>query len=450
MKELLEASERWKKEGSEYKKDINEWLDIIYIQKENPTTECPEETRKDMGDYVLEQLIEYNKNGKHKEFRELFPPDNDPLSDILDKPMWYKVRKVAILDDNTILAKLGDYYEWQGVYTIKDDEITLIDDLIGFGFSENKKYYAKVYDTKIEVHEGWNGAIISTFSLPDDATIEQLQYESIEVFSTGKEVVLITYNGIFVINENGFELIHGGLITDEDDEDEDDEEDYEEEENDEDEYESKYQFLHYPHAAISPDDKYITVGSQNSSHIVLMQQNQKWEETANIEQRSSYPNIACFNYKFQPPLLALGSCHFSRSGTLGVLLDKIEGLQASGYNMDSDALFVVDDRRWIFSMYPSAHGFYLGSNDGYLWLKVSDEKSYYTHIGGTIMSIDVASDRQHIVLGTVSGQIIVLRWENVEPIEGKNIRVDPYLITNLPVVDEKRYLFMSGNEPLIW
>ncbi|KQB42636.1 hypothetical protein [Flavobacterium aquidurense] len=448
MKNLQEASDRWKKEGTEYKTAINEWLDIIYIQKENPTTECPEETRKDMGDYVLEQLIEHNNNGKHKEFRDLFPPDNDPLSDILDDSMWYKVRKVAILDDNRIIAKLGDYYEWQGVYSIKDDEITLLDDLIGFGFSENKKYFAKVYHAKIEVHEGWDGAIIAAFDLPDNLTIEQLQYESIEVFSTGKQVVLITYNGIFVINENGFELIHGSLLADQ--ETEGDEEEENEEENEEYEEESKYQFLHYPHAALSPDDKYITVGSQSSSHIVLMQQNQKWVETANIEQRSSYPNIACFNYKFQPPLLALSSCHFSRSGTLGVFLDKLEGLQASGYDMDSDALFVVDDRRWIFSMYASAHGFYLGSNDGYLWLKVSDEKSHYTHIGGTIMSIDVAPDRQHIVLGTASGQIIVLRWENITPVEGKNNRVDPYLITNLPVVDEKRYLFRNGNEPLIW
>ncbi|OXG07142.1 hypothetical protein BC749_102895 [Flavobacterium araucananum] len=452
MKKLQEASERWKKEGHEYKTALNEWLDIIYIQKENPTTDCPEEPRKDMSEYVLEQLIEHNKNGQHKEFRELFPADNDPLSDVLDDSKWYKVRKVAILDDNRIIAKIGDYYEWQGVYTIQDDKITLLDDLIGFGFSEDKKYFAKVYNTKIEIHEGWDGAIVSTLDLPENATLKQLQYESINVFSTGKQVVLTTYCGIFVINEDGFELIHGGLDTDyEDDEDEDeDDEDENDDEDDEDDEESKYKFLYYPHAALSPDDKYITVGSQNSSHIVLMQQDQKWEETANIEQRSSYPNIACFNYKFQPPLLALGSCHFSHSATLGVLVDQIEGLKASGYDMDSEALFVVDNRRWIFSMYPSASGFYLGSNDGYLWLKVSDEKSHYIHIGGTIMSIDVAPDRQHIVVGTASGQVVLLRWQNTDPVENKNIRIDPYLITNLPVIDEKRYLFMNGNEPLIW
>lgn len=442
MKNLQEASERWKKEGHEYKTAINEWLDIIYIQKENPTTECPEEPRKDMGEYVVEQLIEHNKNGKHKEFRELFPPDNDPLSDILDKPEWHQVRKVAMLEDNRIIAKMGDYYQWQGVYEIQDEKFTLVDDLIGFGFSNDKKYFAKVYNTKIDLHESWDGAIKATFELPENATIEELQYESIEVFTTGNQVILITHSGIFVINENGFELIHGTLSSEiEDGEDDDDEDDEEE---------SKYQFLDYPHAALSPDDRYIVVGSQSSSHIILIEENQKWVETANIEQRSSYPHIACFNYRFDPPLLALSSCHFSQSGTLAVYVNQIEGLKASGYDMDSDALFVVDDRRWIFSMYPSPSGFYMGSNDGYLWLKVSDEKSYYTHIGGTIMSIDVAPDRQHIVLGTVAGQVIVLRWQPTDPVEGKNIRVDPYLITNLPVVDKKRYLFMSGNDPLIW
>lgn len=436
MKNLQEASERWKNEGNQYKTAINEWLDIIYINKENPTTECPEETRRDMAEYVLEELIKHNKNGKHKEFRELFPADNDPLFNLLDDATWQKVRKVSILEDNRIVAKIGDYYDWQGVYIIKDDEITLVDGLIGYGFSDDKKYFAKVHLTKIDVHEGWDGPIVSTFSIPYGSTFEEHQYESIEVFSTGKQVVLVTYGEIFILNEDGFEVIHGYPR----DENEEYEEDEEEEE----------MFLHYPNAAISPDDKYIVVGSQSSSHIVLKNENGKWVETANIEPRSSYPHKACFNYRTNQPLLALSSCHFSHSSTLGVFVNDIEGLQASGYSMDSEKIFVVDDRRWIFSIYPSARGFYLGSNDGYLWLKITDQEASYVHLGGTIMSIDVAPDRQHIVVGTFSGQVILLRWQDVVPVEGKNMRVDPYLITNLPVVDEKRYLFRTDNEPLIW
>jgi hypothetical protein len=427
--EVMKASERWKKEGKEYKTAINEWLDIIYIKNENPTTDCPEETRKDMAGEVIENLVEYNALGKHKEFRELFPPDNDPLSDLLNNSRWYKIRKIALLDNNTILAKIGDYYEWQGVYKIKEDKIEYIEDMIGFGFSHDKKYFAKVYNDKIDIHQGWEGEITCTLSLPDDNLLEDLQYDSIEVFSNGKQVILITYNGIFIINEKGYELIHGEKLEDED---------------------TEYDFLHYPHAALSVDDKYIIVGSQMSSHIILKEQNGMWEEISSIEPFSSYPNIACFNYKTKEPFVALGSCHFSQSGTVGVNIKDIESIQSSDETFDDESVFAIDGRRWIFSMYPLENGILLGANDGYIWFHTNDDKTKYIYIGGTIMSIDLSSDKKHMVVSTHSGQIVLLSCETFDFDNSKNPCTDPYLISNLPVIDEKRYVFMPDSDPLIW
>lgn len=426
--ELKKASERWKKEGKEYKTAINEWLDIIYIKNEDPTTPCPEETRKDMAVEVLENLIEYNTLGKHKEFRELFPPDNDPLSDLLNNSsIWYKIRKTALLADNTILAKIGDYYEWQGVYIIKDDKIEDIEDLIGFGFSYDKKYFAKVYNDRIDIHEGWEGTITSTLNLPDNNLLEELQYDSIEVFSTGKQVILTTHNGIFIINEKGYELIHGGETEDEDAE-----------------------FLHYPHAALSPDDKYIALGSQMSSHLILKEQNGKWEQVTSIEPFSSYPNITCFNYQSKDPFIALGSCHFSQSGTVGINLKNIENMQSPDENFDEDSIFIIDNRRWIFSMYPLQNGLLLGANDGYIWFHTNDNKTKYIYIGGTIMSMDMSADKKHMLVSTSCGQIVLLSCEKFDFDNSKNPCTDPYLISNLPVIDEKRYLFVSGCQPLVW
>ncbi|MDR2920425.1 MAG: hypothetical protein LBV72_13815 [Tannerella sp.] len=736
--ELKKASERWIREGKIFKDEINAWLDIIYIDGEDTDTECPEETRKDMAGYVLEQLVKFNEEGKHKEFRELFPPDNDPLgNDVLNNGSWYSIRKVAMLSDGRVLAKLGNYHEWQGVYVMNGDEITEAEGLLGFGFSKDKKYFAKVYNDRIDVHEGWDGLVVSTFGFPEGSNAREIEFDSVEVLSDGKRIVLVSHRGIFIIDEKSCTMIHGSLEGEEkpqefwhtasaDDEPErpahipseavwcgDGEwawgknnadgnsvgewkwwtaptghlvcdttyegdsgndftftryhedgtlsetgryiggqlfgdltyyrsdnpttEDYpakagpdvyrtviankngckaeehyydkqgnecqepyisnvemsellkkmsvidrfyiekdwkhlleaadeliesgEAEDDDMDQmkvtyyktyasyqlagkenitdleedadtildlysftlwpflsefniarsalrfayyikaqlaisgddweeardqlreafnvtspidnedmspYEAlknhiieklgsfdddgghKYKFLDYPHAAVSPDDKYIAVGSQSSSHIVLKEQEGEWVETANIVPRSEYPNIACFNDRTRVPILGLGSCHFQQSGTLGVYVEQIEGLEASGWEMDSEAIWVIDDSKWIFSMYPSGQGFYLGANDGYIWRKMVYNEADYLYIGGTIMSIDISPDNSYLIAGTHSGQVVVLRWDEREQEEGKNPRVDPYLITNLPVIDEKRYVFMAGHDPMVW
>ncbi len=745
---LKKASERWIREGKAFKDSINSWLDIIYVDKDEPDTECPEETRKDMAEYVLEQLVKFNEEGKHKEFRELFPPDNDPLgNDILNNSYrWCSIRKVAMLADGRVLTKIGDYYEWQGVYIMSGDEITEVEDVLNFGFSKDKKYFAKVYEDRIDIHEGWDGPVVSTFGFPEGSDAREIQLDSVEVLSDGKRIVLVSHRGIFIIDEKSCRLLHGKLSGAEEENDEEPKERdaneparpasvpaearwnagegeweigksnakgnpvgewkwwlapkgylcchtiYEGEDGDvmtftryhedgtpsrsgkyvngqpfgeinfyrsdnpttehyptgagenvwktvsimkngytveehyydkdgnevqeayisntelsellkkmgvanrlyvekfwkqlleaaqdliesgvaedddqdqmkavyykayaqyqlnggkdiatleddadtildlhtftmapffnayniarsalrfaryikaqiaidnenyedawdelreafiitspiddedltpyhkmkellasklgtlderssdeaESEIESKYEFLDYPHAAVSPDDKYIAVGSQSSSHIVFKEQDGDWVETANIVPRSEYPNIACFNDRTQVPILGLGSCHFQQSGTLGVYVEQIEGLKASGWNMDSDAIWVIDDSKWIFSMYPSGQGFYLGANDGYIWRKIVYNEADYLYIGGTVMSIDISPDNSYLIAGTHSGQVVVFRWDDREQEEGKNPRVDPYLITNIPVVDEKRYIFMAGHDPMVW
>jgi len=698
--DIKKASERWINEGKNYKSAINKWIDKIHIENIQPEEECPTETRSDMAEYVLEQLQVYNKAGKHTEFRALFPPDNDPLKDILyEENRWEEIRKVASLQDGRILAKFGNYYQREGVYLINGDEINLVEDLIGFGCSHDKKFFAKVYEDKIDIHEGWDGRIIHSFPIPDDAHILDLKYNSIEVFQNGEQIILVTHHGIFLINKNGFEMIHGGIDESEEAPEENNDEpekpetvpaeakwidgegeweigqnndqgnpvglwkwwlaptghlccetiyhgddgnafsftrfhpdgtpsrkgvyingqpagkiswfksenpttehyphqkagenvyetvqvikggycveeyyynkdgnevqepyvsnfevsqflqkmavldhmfqnkdwkniveesnqtlaenlakDHKEDqmrllyfkalglyhlnqkksdpeieetlnellqlhnfqiwtflddhkylddavsfaktilkiENEEkttnQRKEHNYRFLDYPHAAISPDDKYIALGSQDSPHIVLSLKDGKFEPTAEIEPRSSYPNIACFNYRHNVgPLLGLGSCHFKQSGSLGVYVDQIEGLKASGWDLDSESIYVLDDQKWIFSMLDSGLGFLLGCNDGYIWVKWGHSNApVYIHIGGTIMSMDFSADRRSLIVGTYSGQVIILKFRDDMPslpAEKTTGRTDDYLITNMSVHDEKRYLIPKNSEPLIW
>lgn len=702
MEKLKQASERWIKEGEEFKGSLNTWLDTIYIGKTDPDTACPEETREDMGEYVLEQLKKFNEEGRQAEFRELFPTDNDPIKDLIhEDSAWYQIQRVALLTDDRIVAKLGDYYQWQGVYILDGDEYSLQDELIGFGHSHDKQFFAKVYTDKIVVCKGWDGEVIAELVLPADFD----GYKNIELFSDGKSGVLITHYGIFHINEKEAVLIHTEGNNDDEEEEENEitasnegpakpacvpaeavwnasegewetgtknshgnpvglwkwwlapkgylccetmyhgaggnvftftrfhedgtpsrkgtyvdgqpfgeiewfrsdnptienyppkagkevfktvstikggytvEEHYydkngneiqkayisnveaselmqklavlgslyehknwaqvikhademieseiaedddmdqmkvlyckayalyelngkqnneeiteladqimdlytfavweflpeyeyavkaiafakkitprtdDEENEDEEEDEDERTFLDYPHAVISPDDKYVVVGSQNSAHIILKNEDGKWIQTGVIAPRSSYPHIARFNYKMKNndgeiyPIVALSSCHFSQSGTLAIAVKDLEGIEASGWTLDHAGLWVVDDQKWIFSMFDSARGFYYGSNDGYIWLRLNCNDKYvgYLFVGGTPLSIDIIGST--MVIGTSTGQIIKYKWEPQKMEEGKNPRIDPLRITNLPLRDEKRYLFPMGESPLIW
>lgn len=267
--------------------------------------------------------------------------------------------------------------------------------------------------------------------------------------------MLCSHAGIFILQENNSSLLHPGINKYEDNDDPW----YLWGKNSE-EYDNGFMFnLDYPNADLSPDDKYISLGSQDSPHIILTEKDGKWTETGWIEPRSSYPHSTKFNYLIKDeegnpyPHVALSSCHFSRSATIGLPLKNLtENFEASGYDAD-ETLDYIDESNWIYSILPSAYGYFLGAKNGYIWLKYyrGTHQLGYIFIGGTIMSMDLSGPRKILTVATYSGQIVRLKWESEGESDFKNnYRKDPYLITNLPLVDKKRYLFWKDKKPMIW
>jgi hypothetical protein len=470
---IEEASKRWIKQGLDFKNNLNDWLDIIYIHGEKPTTECPTETRQDLADFVLEKLIEFNKNGKADEFRKLFPPDYDPFN-------WEKINptcisQVAILDDNRIVATVNEWHQPRFVYVIKNDEFDSPDGIICFGKSFDKKYFAKVYADRIEVSENWDGKIISTHYPPtnygqqlkdkypdlkyilEDNNFETLEIQSINVASDGQKVYIGCEPGIFELHGKEFYFFDSENSLDNIEDDED--------------FDASEPFgitLDYPHIDISPDSEYVVVGSQSSSHLIYKKNNDKWEVTANIEPRSEYPSFAKFNYRIKDQggendgiQVLLCSCHFSKSASIALPINNIKpNLNLSGYDADPE-LNYINDSKWVFSagLYP--WGYALGANDGYIWFNSYYGHLYgYLHVGGTVMDIDYSSDRTKMIVASHSGQIIIFNWtelysnnsifRNKYSKNENDSRKDPFAITNTFYVDEKRYLFLSNQDPLIW
>lgn len=453
-----EASARWIAEGKRYKKRLNDWLDIIYIDQKQPEKPCPEETRTDMAPYVLEQIIAFNEQGKQEELRQLFPPDNDPMdwSDIAAC-----VSQVTILSDNRLLVTVGEWYQERYMYIINGNDYVMQDDIFMFGKSADKKYFAKVYLDKITITEGWDGQVIKTLAPPKsygekyaaikdglgDLNLADFGIQQLVVFPSGQRVGMATSKGIFIIDDSGSTFIETEEYEVDDEED---------------------TFRHdYPHIDVSPDGKYIAAGSQSSNHLLFEEKNGAWEIVATVEPRSSYPNLAKFNYKPKEageendgPQVLLSSCHFGGSASVGLPLKNLTpDFKASGCDAD-DTLTYVDNRRWVFSATNYSWGYGLGCNDGYIWYKGINGLHYgFLYVGGTVMDIDISDDRNTMVAASYSGQVIVysckdLLFDGTELFRyaenRENKRPDDFAITNTAYKDVKRYLFFKGQHPKIW
>lgn len=475
MDTIKQLSERWINDGLAFKTSINKWLDNMYIHKIKNETACPEETRKDMSDEVKKVIIQYNKEGRQKELRELFPPDSDPMD-------WREntaISQIAFLPDNSLVLVTGQVYEDREVHILDNGKASVQEGIFFFGMDANKKFFAKVYPDKIVVTEGWNGPVVSTFSptinrgaafkekypeLIDQLSSNNfldLRITQLKVYNEGKSIAVAAQFGIFVMEEDFQQLLEPEDLTAAVDYFK--ENDYDAEEEDGNLFIIRYD---YPHIDVSADNKYIVFGSQGSSHLIYEKKDGVWKEITVVYPRASYPNFAMFNEKIDVkaddnlsgPQLLLSSCHFRFSGSLSLPVSKIiEGAAYDGYEGDENLLY-VNEGHWVFSALKQKWGYALGANDGYVWWMYwfDYEARGYLHIGDTVMAMDYSDDRSHFVAATNSGQIIIYK---IHTYGGNNVfrtaevineaPMDPYVITNTRFQEVNRYIF-HNNEFLTW
>lgn len=442
-----EASKRWIEEGLAFKNDLNAWLDRIYKEGEQPEEPEPTETRQDMAEYVISQIVEFNQRGEYDRLRELFPPSYEPFINYYEE-LGRSISQLFLLNDGKTAIKVGEYYDEQIVYLIDGEDITEQEEVTSIGASYDREYIAKAYSNRIDIHQGWDGPVVCSLSYPDGygedfdeqyeeidcveiSTGEDFNIVNIEVFPKGNGVVMASRAGIFVITENNFQLIHPDLEMI------DKAVDYFREESD---YEQFFLDLDYPHAALSPNGKYIAVGSQDSYHIILRKENDRWVETAWIEPRSSYPHRAKFHDNNAH--IALSSCHFSRSATTGLDLGFLPEFSASAWDAD-ERLHYIDERFWVYSIAPMEDGYLLGDNNGYIWYMAFNglKQIWYLHAGSTITSMDISRDKKTLAVGTYAGYVIKFRLDDEK---------DPHLITDTIADDERRWIFWNGYQPMVW
>lgn len=424
---MEEASKRWIEEGRAFKTALNAWLAEIYAGNK-PSEDEPEDTREDMGEQVLKYARQLTEEGRADDLRRMFPPAHEPFDyDEID-PDGVQTGQLLLLKDGRVVTTVYTD-EGRRTYVMKDNEITPVPDVIGIARSTYHEHVAKAYRDRIDVHASWDGPVVRSLSWPDGA--ERSTFDTLSIFPDGKRAVVAADDGIFLLDETGSTMLFPDQAWREEygSDDPDDE-----------------ISLSYAHAAISPDGSLIALGVQEPPHRILREHEGTWTTVAEIYPRSSYPHAALFHDA--KPHVALAGCHFANSATVGLQLDKLpkpgaDPIALDGYDGDED-LDYIDDRFWVFAMAPLDEGYALGANNGYIWAHAFDGRKqlWFCHLGSTLTAMDISEDRNTLVVGTYSGQVIVLRLDQ---------KHDPgQLISDRDVREERRWVFWPGGPPIAW
>ncbi|HEV7559167.1 MAG TPA: hypothetical protein VGO00_27020 [Kofleriaceae bacterium] len=386
---IEQASERWIGEGVAFSAALNDYVRRVYAVGPNKAGDEPEETRQDMAAYVREQLVALNESGEHRLARELFPPAYEPFD---YEAVGQEITQLAYLADSRVIARIGDRS-----YFVERDQITAIDgDMLFFGQSADRRYVAKGYADRIAIHRGWDGPIERTLRHALAGV------KSLSVVPDGDGAIAATEGGVYWLTERTKRLLLGDGDS-----------------------------VSYAHAAMSPNGRFVAMGTQDSPHLVL---DRKTGRRYQFEPVSSYPHFAAFHH--DRPEAILSSCHaLYGSGSLAVNLDE---LIADG----KEPARPINRTAWVYSIASTSTGYLLGDNNGYVWaIDFAGEQQWYCFLGSTLTALAISPDRKRLLVGSYAGYVIEL------DLAGDG---DPRLLTNGPVKELGRWVFWRGHEPMIW
>jgi hypothetical protein len=427
------AEARWNREGQAYLHGINRFLDRIYADKD-PGSE-PKDTRRDLGRPVLAELARLHAAGESVLARRRFRPAWEPFA---EQTLGPAIARAIYLDDARIAVRTGQAHQDTACHVIDGERCTILPGVIDIGRSADRRWFARLFEDRIDVSEGWDAApirfrlprtyapIFEAAALGDRAlAVGRLGPESMAVWSDGSRVLLVTTTGVFVCYPDrdaallwpsgervAAEAPPGATQWD--------------------------AGLSYAHAAVSADGRYLAFGDQDSMHELMLRDG-SGARSVSIEPVSEYPNAACFHDA--EDLVALSSCHFARSGVVQHRLAALSGHFAGGGEGEQDAV-ILTGVHWIVALAPRPGGWILGDRNGYLWyVDTGGANRGYVHLGSTCLSLETSPDGTRVLAGMFAGHLVELAQASSRSRDH---------ITNLAVSETRRWLFTDLHGPLLW
>lgn len=356
-------------------------------------------------------LEESNRGGhdpaRRAAFRQDWPPAHFPLSPLLDQ-QGQMIPALALLDDGSLLARIGAPYQAGSVVHIADGQSQVLEQVEFFGVCPQRRYFAWGRAEGIQVTDGWNGPQVASLAWPDPLAglPEGLELEARErpnpsaliPFPDGRRVLLVSADGIFVLHAEGATRLLRRL------------EDIEQDLKDGVVADDLNIGLCMEHSAVSPDGQWIAVGEQCGSHLVYDAQ---LRLVAQIGPGSEYPHFACFNRRGDR--LLLNACHFYNGASLGVAVADLPGLSTDFYSDDPRTPVLQDGAR-VYAATSRGDEFIIGDAYGYLRaFSETGEDRWQHYVGSSFSAMDISPDGKTLVAATYAGIIVRIALDTARP-----------------------------------
>ena len=425
---------------------------VVVVVEEEADNALPEDPRKADASTVL-QLARVVSGWADKDlaarFRQRFAFAPDAYVRRAAKAGRF-IGPVFALDDGRVVARIGAAYEDAAHWAVlQGPQHSLLPTLQGLGRSANRRCFAQSDGQYITTHEGFGGPVIARFALPqgNEALPAHVQVvagplgqrcDELIPFNNGQRVLLRNPTGVYLLHAEGaaganipVQRIHPQTF--------DEDSPYTWPKNQSAENHGTMLALDMLHMALSPDERHIAVGDQDSVHILL---NADGQVLRRYEPLSSYPHHAIFSHDGRQ--LFANSCHFYGGCTLAAPVDTVLPDMAADVGAETQEAPAINTQWRVYASATQPGMVILGDADGYLHaVDDTGQNLWRHHIGSTISAIDITPDGRTVWAASYGGYLVQLQRADTG--------TDPYSIGTSPCVEAHRWIFWSDEpEPLRW
>lgn len=377
----------------------------------------------------------YVDEQQRRAFRSDWPPAHLPLVPLLEQH-GQGIASVLMLDDGSLLARIGMPHEKGQVVRIDGRTVTPVIGVEHFGRCPQRRYFALANAEGIRVTDGWGGPQVARMAWPHglEGLPRGYPFEPFDLpptpsalipFPDGQRVLLVSGEGIFVLTgERATRLLPQQQTILDDLAEGIDPDDI-------------ALGLSMEHGAVSPDGRLLVIGEQGVRHLVLDDQLQVVAEVGPV---GEYPHFALFNQRGDH--LILNACHFYNGNTLGVRTADLPGLDTDYYSEDPRTPLVEDGAR-IYAGVARAGEYIVGDAHGYLRAFGEDGQEHWQHyLGSTLCAMDISADGKTLVAASYAGIISLIALDSGRP---------DWQIGTGEHAELRRWLFWKGlDKPLAW